>query len=64
MLRTDLGVCTAALLRVTMSPLFQEWLVLAGCKTAVHEALGIIKINFQLPKQITRLNAFSFPLFI
>lgn len=63
LLRTDLGVCIAALSHVTMSSLFQQWPVSTGCKTALHEALGIIKINFQLPKQITRLNAFSFPLF-
>lgn len=61
-LRSVLAVCTAALSHVTMSSLFQQWPVSTGCKIALHETLGIIKTNFQLPKQITRLNAFSFPL--
>lgn len=63
LLRTDLGVCTEALSHVTMSSLFQQWPVSTGCKAALHEALGIIKISFWLPKQIARLNAFSFPFF-
>lgn len=63
LLRTDLGVCTEALSHVTMSSLFQQWPVSTGCKAALHEALGIIKISFWLPKQIARRNAFSFPFF-
>lgn len=62
-LRTCLVVCTAVSSHVTMSSLLQHWPVSTGSETALHEPLGIIKINFQLPKQITRINAFSFPLF-
>lgn len=50
LLRTDLGVCTEALSHVTMSSLFQQWPVSTGCKTALHEALGVIKISFWLPR--------------
>lgn len=62
-IRSVLAVCTAALSHIITSSLFQQWPVSTGSKIALHETLGIIKTNFQLPKQITRLNAFSFPLF-